>query len=75
MTPHRVDPVSLVFGLIFVVVGVPFLLDRVDLFTVNWSWAAPVLLIVVGGLLLGSVIRGRSTAPEVIAEVPEDQDL
>jgi cytochrome c oxidase subunit IV len=59
MQRHPLNLVSLVFGLAFVVVGVPFLLDRPDVLFGDWSWGWPLLAIAVGAALLLSSRRDR----------------
>jgi hypothetical protein len=57
---RSVDRVALAFGIAFVVAGVLFLLDRLDVWELKVSYVLPVFLIALGvGLLLG----GRSKEP------------
>lgn len=52
---------ALVFGIVFVVVGVVLLLDRLDVFEFRLRYLAPALLIALGvAVLLG----GRTERPE-----------
>lgn len=59
MEPHRLDPLSLVGGLVFAGLGVLFLLDAAGSLTVQPRWVWPILLIAlgVGGLLASSPKR------------------
>jgi hypothetical protein len=55
-----VDRVALAFGIAFVVAGVLFLLDRLDVWELRISYVLPIFLIALGvGLLVG----GRSKEP------------
>jgi len=57
---RAVDRVALAFGISFVVAGVMFLLDRLDVWELEVSYVLPVFLIALGvGLLVG----GRSKEP------------
>ncbi|HEU4354935.1 MAG TPA: DUF5668 domain-containing protein [Actinomycetota bacterium] len=50
-----VDRVALAFGIGFVVLGVLFLLDRLDVWDLKPSYVLPVLLIAIGvAILLGA---------------------
>ena len=60
MADRSVDRVALAFGIAFVVAGVLFLLDRLDVWELRVSYVLPVFLIALGvGLLVG----GRSKEP------------
>jgi len=49
-----VDRVALAFGVAFVVAGVLFLLDRLDVFELKISYVLPIFLIALGvGIVLG----------------------
>jgi hypothetical protein len=55
------DRRAIVFGVFFVVVGVAFLLDRLDVWTIRARYLAPILLIAFGmAVLLGA---RRSSRP------------
>ncbi len=61
MAERRVDRAAVAFGLFFVVVGVAFLLDRLDVWTIRARYLPPLLLIALGvAVLLGA---GRSSPP------------
>lgn len=53
---------SVVWGLIFIVLGVLFLLDQLDVFNLRAAYIFPVVLIVIGltVLLGGTLTRRRS---------------
>jgi hypothetical protein len=53
MQRHSVDPVSLVFGMLFAAAGGLLLANRFDLLT-QVRWLVPLVLIVVALALLGS---------------------
>jgi hypothetical protein len=60
MERHRLDPLSLVAGLMFAVLGVLFLLDNAGSLTVQPRWVWPILLIGLGVAgLLASRPRGE----------------
>ena len=61
MQRHPLDVISLIFGVLFFVVGLPFLLGRVDLFTLDLSWAWPLVAIALGAALLITSRRDRSS--------------
>lgn len=59
MADRSVDRVGLALGVAFVVAGVLFLLDRLDVISLRASVVLPIFLIALGvGILLG-VGRGR----------------
>jgi hypothetical protein len=49
---HPLDPLSLVFGATFTLVGVMFLITRVDVAALHLRWIWPVPLIVLGVLII-----------------------
>ena len=54
------DPLSLVSGLLFVGLGLAFLIGEVSLLQVDWRWALPLGVIGLGLLLLSPMrLRGR----------------
>lgn len=57
MTERGVDRVALAFGIAFVVAGVLFLLDRLEVFQLKVSYVLPIFLIALG---VGIVVGGRS---------------
>lgn len=66
---HKLDVVSLVFGLIFIIISLPALLTDTPLnLDARWLW--PTAVIIVGVLIAGSALRPRSH--DVQLETPED---
>jgi hypothetical protein len=65
MKPHKLDAVSLVFGLLFLTAGLVFLLpvsgpDLVGRIVETASWAGPALIIIAGlALVVGVLRKGR----------------
>ena len=59
MHRHSLDVVSLVFGVLFLIVGVPVLFGGSDPFLLDWSWGWPLLAIGLGVLLLFTSRRDR----------------
>lgn len=57
MTRHRFDPLSFIFGALFVMVAAVGLIDRELLSVSDLRWIAPGLLVATGALLL--VLSGR----------------
>jgi len=56
------DRVALAFGVAFIVVGILFLLDRLDVWRLRGAYVLPILLIALGlGVLLGA--RSKGTQP------------
>ena len=54
MADRRIDRTSVVFGVFFVLVGVAYLLDRLDVWTVRARYLPPIVLIALGvAVLLG----------------------
>jgi hypothetical protein len=52
--PRRVDRLSLVVGVLFVVAGVVFLLDALDVWELRVDYLVPLGLIVLGLVVLAS---------------------
>jgi hypothetical protein len=68
MRPHRTDGVSLVFGLIFLLIALGWLLaGRLSFQIEDLGWAAAITLILVGGLGLLAALR-RPAVPEPTAD-------
>jgi len=57
MERHDFDPVSLIFGLVFLGLASTGLFQTVDLSLIQARWLWPILLIVAGGSVLASSIR------------------
>jgi hypothetical protein len=75
---HNVDPTSLVAGLVFVVIGIAYVLDAADVLTVQAKWVVPLALIGLGVAgLAGSILRAwqerpGQQPPEPAGAEPED---
>ncbi|MEO8898183.1 MAG: hypothetical protein ABI352_01730 [Candidatus Dormibacter sp.] len=54
MQRHPTDPISLVAGIVFAVIGALLLADRLDV-VAHARWVAPLLLIVIAIVMLVSV--------------------
>ncbi len=61
MQPHRFEPVSLIFGLLFAGTGLLVLTSSIDLWRLNWSWFWPLALTLSGAMLLLSLRSHRHT--------------
>lgn len=60
MAEREVDKVALAFGATFIVAGVLFLLDRLEVWEMKATYVLPVLLIAIGAAIL---LSGRSRRP------------
>jgi Domain of unknown function (DUF5668) len=60
---RRVDRLSLVVGVLFVVVGVVFLLDALDVWQLRVDYLVPLGLIVLGLVVLASAWPLRARRP------------
>jgi hypothetical protein len=56
---ERPDRASIAFGLFFVAVGVAFLLDRLDVWTIRARYLPPIVLIALGVVVLVGARRSR----------------
>ncbi len=63
MKRHAFDPLSFVFGLLFVAIGVPLLFSESGLAALEGRWVFPAFLIVAGAIVLSST-RRRERAKE-----------
>ena len=61
--PRRVDRLSLVVGVLFVLAGVLFLLDALDVWRLRVDYLVPLALIVLGLVVLASAWPLRSRRP------------
>jgi uncharacterized membrane protein HdeD (DUF308 family) len=61
--PRRVDRLSLVVGVLFVLAGVVFLLDALDVWRLRVDYLVPLALIVLGLAVLASAWPLRSRRP------------
>jgi cytochrome c-type biogenesis protein CcmH/NrfF len=59
MRKHSLDPFSLIFGTTFTVLGLMFLLTRVDLGSLHLQWVWPIPIIVLGVMIIALAARGR----------------
>lgn len=59
MERHELDPISLIFGILFLGLASTALFDNIDLTPFEARWVWPVLLIVAGAVVLVSSF-GRS---------------
>ena len=59
----RVDRLSLVVGVLFVVAGILFLLDALDVWRLRVDYLVPLALIVLGLVVLASAWPLRSRRP------------
>jgi hypothetical protein len=71
MTRHRLDIVSLVGGLLFVGLGVAFLLDALDAWSADITWVPPIVLIVLGVAGVLSTVGRRDTGDDDLNEATE----
>ena len=67
MKRHDIDPISLVFGLMFTVTGALFMSANLDFADVRGEWIWPIPLVLVGVALLVSALARRDDEP-VISE-------
>jgi hypothetical protein len=74
MHRHEVEPLSLIFGVLFTGVGVAFLVDHGELVRLRWLW--PALLLGFGVALLAGVLtrrdRGATPAAATAGAHPAD---
>jgi hypothetical protein len=72
MKRHDFDPVSFVFGLLFVAVGLPLMFSESGLAAFEGRWVFPAFLIIAGGIVLANARkREERQQPEQI-ESSED---
>jgi hypothetical protein len=64
MQPHRLDRVSLVFGLIFAALGIGFLVTPSGLLDLPWEWLVPVGIVGLGAALLVPALTRREPEHE-----------
>jgi hypothetical protein len=76
MRAHKLDVVSLVFGLAFTALGLVFVGFtnpwRAVFIDLDWSWLAPVALIALGVLVLAPLVRRKPAEVEHPGPAPED---
>lgn len=59
MKPHDIDPISLVFGLMFAATGAIFMSANLDFSDVRGEWVWPIPLVLIGIALLVSALARR----------------
>jgi putative exporter of polyketide antibiotics len=65
MKRHQLDPVSLVFGLLFAGLGLAFLVARIDIANTNLGWVWPLPLLALGALMIAlGARRSAETTPD-----------
>ena len=69
MKRHPFDPVSFIFGVLFLAVGIPMMFSERGFVLFEGRWVAPAVLIVAGAVVLATS-RGRSSAKEAV--LPDD---
>ena len=69
MRRHRLDAISLVFGLIFAATGAVFLFGNVDISQIPPAWTWPIPLMIVGALIILLAVR-RDRPEDRAADVP-----
>ncbi|MEA2476360.1 MAG: hypothetical protein QOF16_1211 [Actinomycetota bacterium] len=73
MKRHPVDPLALVFGALFALMGVTFLVSDVSLSQWHADWVGPVGIIALGALLVALAPRSRTDKP--VDPVGEDPPI
>ncbi len=65
MKQHPLDPISLVFGGLLAALGVFLVSSNTRWESASGAWALPALLLVIGGAILWSTLRGlRDNTPK-----------
>jgi hypothetical protein len=62
MRRHDLDPISLVFGVAFLLLGLVFLVGGADVTSLGPGWIWPLPLIAVGALIVASAARRERRA-------------
>lgn len=75
MKQHRFDPLSFVFGLLFLGVGVPILFSESGLTVFQGRWILPGFLIVVGAVVLASTRSRTGRSDSIMSETSIESDL
>ena len=66
MKRHDIDPISLVFGLMFATTGALFMSANLDFSDVSGEWIWPIPLVLVGIALLVSALARRDDGPAIV---------
>jgi hypothetical protein len=76
MKAHKLDVVSLVFGILFTALGLMFVAFtnpwRLVFIDLDWSWLAPVALIGLGALVLAPLLRRKPAEAGHPGPAPEE---
>jgi len=75
MKQHRFDPLSFVFGLLFLGVGLPMLFSDSGFTMFRGHWIFPGFLIVVGAVVLASTRSHGSESDSVLSETSVEADI
>ena len=71
MKRHPFDPVSFVFGVLFLGVGLPLMMSDTDFSFLDGTWMFPAFLIFAGVVILVTA-RGSKTSNDDLTEQPFD---
>ena len=74
MKKHPFDPISFLFGLVFAVVGIVFIVGDVNIAEVGWRWVWPLPVLFLGALLLTLAMK-RSQTPQPVPIPEPDSDI
>ncbi|MGH2812958.1 MAG: hypothetical protein ACRDI1_09635 [Actinomycetota bacterium] len=66
MRRHDIDPLSLVFGLMFAATGTLFMSANLDFADVKGEWVWPIPFVLVGIVLLVSALTRKDDEPVVV---------
>ena len=75
MRRHRFDPISLVFGALFAVIGGAFLFGNVDVASLPPALTWPVPLVVLGLVIIALALSGSRPERREVAASPGTTDL
>jgi hypothetical protein len=75
MKQHRFDPLSFVFGLLFLGIGLPMLFSDSGFTMFRGQWIFPGFLIVVGAVVLASARSRGSESDPVLSETSVEADI
>jgi hypothetical protein len=74
MYRHDLDPIALVFGALFTIVGLAFAFGRWTWLDLNGGWALAILLVALGlAGILGSALRAQRA--QTGSTLPTDGDV